>query len=213
MRFRASVPRPPSRSGLDRSDRFVLTLFAALAALVGIVSLVGAVPGIAGLFSDTVTVAVSSDMAVPTDAASGSASIVSGTFDRAVLVVSGIDLGARIALAGSAVATTLTTAAVAASVVALCVAILKGRPFVRSVTWLLATASITLIAGSIIGAGLDTIAMFFIAAALNPEPIDSVFPLASEYDFAPLLIGLVLGVVATAFQLGQKMQRDTDGLV
>lgn len=209
MKFRTTV-RPTI---LDRSDVFVLWLFAVLAALVGVLSLISVVPAIVELFGDDLPVTLSAAMTVPTDAATGSATILSGTFDRADLVVSGIDVGPRVALAGSMAATAVMTAVVAASIVAMCRAVLLGRPFVRSATWLVATASITLIAGSLIGAGLDTVAMFSIVAALNPDPMDAVFPFMSEYDFGPLLIGLVLAVVATAFQLGQKMQRDTEGLV
>jgi hypothetical protein len=209
MRFRAAARHPQ----LDRSDVFVLWLFAALAALAGLAELVNAAPSIASLFDDALPVALSTAATVPPDAATGPATIVSGEFDRAEVMVSGIDLGPRLALAGSIAATSLMTVVVAAAIVALCRAILAGRPFVRSVTWLLATASITLIAGSLIGAALHTIATFSIVAALNPDPADAVFPFASEYDLAPLLIGLVLGAVATAFHLGQKMQRDADGLV
>ncbi|RUR03525.1 hypothetical protein [Labedella endophytica] len=209
MKFRSTV----RTAVLDRSDVFVLWLFAVLAALVGVAALVTAVTAIGGLFGDAVPVTLSTVMPVPADAATGTATIVSGSFDRADVVVSGIDMGARFALAGSIAVSALTTAIVAASIAALCRAVLRGRPFVRSMTWLLATASITLIAGTLIAAGLDTAAMFSIVAALNPDPMDAVFPFMSEYDFGPLLIGLVLSVVATAFQLGQKMQRDTEGLV
>lgn len=209
------LPLPTTApTGLTRADRFALWFFTVVTALVGVVILVSAVPAIAALFAETIPITLSADAEVPDNAAAaGTAHIVSGVFDRAYLSVSGIDLGPRIALALSIALSTLSSVAVAATVVALCLAILSGRPFVGSVTWLLSTASIVLIAGNLLGALFDTIAMFSIAEALNPDPMDAVFPFASEFDFAPLLIGLVLGAVATAFQLGQKMQRETDGLV
>jgi hypothetical protein len=213
MKFRNTVPRTPSPSGLDRADVFALWFFTVVTAFVGVMVLWSAVPAIAALFGDAIPVSLSASATVPPDAATGSAHIVSGTFDRADLLVTGIGIGPRIALAASVAVSALSSFAVAATIVALCRAILVGRPFVRSVTWLLSTASVVLIGGSLVGLGLDTFAMFSIAAALNPDPMGTVFPFTSEYDFAPLLIGLVLGAVATAFHLGQKMQRDTDGLV
>lgn len=213
MKFRPAVRTATSPSGLDRADVFALWFFTVVTGVVGIIALCSAVPQIVSLFGDEIAVSVSASAAIPADAATGSASIVSGQFDSAALVVTGIDLWPRIALAASAAVTALSSFAVAATIVALCRAILVGRPFVRSMTWLLSTASIVLIGGSVIGLGLNTFAMFSIAEALNPDPVEAVFPLASEYDFAPLLIGLVLGAVATAFHLGQKMQRDTEGLV
>lgn len=213
MRFPTTVRTTTSPSGLDRADVFALWFFTVVTGLVGLMALWSAIPQIISLFGDEITLSVAASAAVPADAATGSASIVSGEFDRAFLVVAGIDLWPRIALAASAAVSALSSFAVAATIVALCRAILVGRPFVRSMTWLLSTASIVLIGGSVVGLALDTFATFSIAAALNSDPMDAVFPFANEYDFAPLLIGLVLGAVATAFHLGQKMQRDTDGLV
>jgi hypothetical protein len=211
MKLRTTVSSVPT--GLTRADTFALWLFTGMAAFVGVAVAVSAVPAIVELFGEQVPVSLSASMTVPADAATGSASIVSGSFDRADLVVSGIDVWPRVALAASVAMSALSSVAVAATVVALCLGILSGRPFVRSVTWLLATASIVLIAGSLLAALFDMIAMFSIVAALNPDPSDAVFPFRSEFDFTPLLIGLVFGAVATAFQLGQKMQRDAEGLV
>lgn len=213
MRFRSTVPRTPSPSGLDRADVFALWFFTVVTGFVGVMVLWSAVPAIISLFGDELTITLASSFPVPAGAATGPAQIVSGTFDSAELVVTGIDVGPRIALAGSFAVSALSSFAVAATIVVLCRAILTGRPFVRSVTWLLSTASIALIAGSLIGFGLDTFAMFSIVAALNPDPMEAVFPFTGAWDFAPLLIGLVLGAVATAFHIGQKMQRDTEGLV
>lgn len=213
MRLRATLPRTDSPSGLDRSDRFALWLLLALAALVGVAITWSAVLGVLSSFDDTTTVGLSATSPVPASAATGPATIVSGAFDHAIVVVAGIDVWSRIALAASSLVSSLSSVAVAVTVVVLCRAILAGRPFVRSVTWLLTTASLALIGGSLIGAGLNTVATFSIASALNPEPWDTVFPLANQYDFSPLLIGVVLGAVAVAFHMGQKMQRDTDGLV
>ncbi|RWZ59512.1 hypothetical protein ELQ92_11775 [Labedella populi] len=211
MRFRSTIRETPT--GLTRADTFALWLFTGVTAFFGVAVLVSAIPAIVELFGDEVPFSLSASQNVPPDAASGTARIVSGSFDRAQLLVSGVELWPRIALAVSIALASLCSAAVAATVVALCLGILSGRPFVRSVTWVLTTASLVLIAGSLLGAFFNTMAMFSIVAAINPDPSDTVFPFASEYDFTALLIGLVFGAVATAFQLGQRMQRDTDGLV
>lgn len=101
-------------------------------------------------------------------------------------------------------------------VLLLCVKLLRGAPFSRSVTWAVGGAGIVLMVSGVAAhllqelsraVLLDGIRVF--AAANNvtlPEFSISI-------DLAPIAAGLVLGVVATAFQLGERMQRDTDGLV
>lgn len=211
MRLRSTIRTAPS--GLGRADTIALWLFTGVTAFFGVAVLVGVVPAIVELFAEDVSLSVSASQPVPVDAATGTARIISGEFDRADLQVTGVDLWPRIALAIALALSSLCTAAIAATIVALCLGILSGRPFVRSVAWVLTTASLVLIAGNLIGAFFNTVAMFSIVAALNPDPVEAVFPFASEYDLTPLLIGLVFGAVATAFQLGQRMQRDTEGLV
>ena len=46
---------------------------------------------------------------------------------------------------------------------------------------------------------------------LRLDPLQ--FPLEMHFDLLPIMAGFALLLVASAFQLGERMQRDTKGLV
>lgn len=198
------------RTGLRLSERISLAFLALVVAASAIgVAVSGAFALANALFGDTVRVDLVADMPVSPEAARGPATIVSGTFDSATVVVDGLDFGSRAWLAGGILVTALMYLAVAATIVFVCEGLFRGRPFARPMTWVLATSSVILVGGGLIGTGLTTAAKFTIAAQLNVDPTHSVFPMAGAVDFAPLLVGLGLAVIAAAFELGERLQRET----
>lgn len=206
--------RPTSRTQLRRSERLSLLFFALVAALFGIAMAISSVGAIVEMLAGAETpVALSANQAVPLDAATGTAALVRGTFDSANVVISGLDFGSRALLAGGILIRALSYLALATTVVILCVGLYRGRPFTRSVTWVLTMASLTLMAGGILGSALTVAGQFMIASQLNSDPTMSVFPLAGNADLVPLFIGIGLGAVAAAFDIGERLQRDTEGLV
>lgn len=124
-------------------------------------------------------------------------------------------LGAHLYLWGAVVGS-VAVLCVAVMVLLLCVKLLRGAAFSRSVTLAVGGAGIVLMVSGVAtqvlqelsrAALLDGIRTF--AAANNvtlPE-------FSISFDLAPIAAGLVLAVVAAAFQLGERLQRDTDGLV
>ncbi|GAB3127033.1 hypothetical protein [Glaciibacter psychrotolerans] len=201
-------------NGLRRSERLSLAFCAAVAAIFGVLAFIGALSQtIAALFNTEIQATLSTVATVPADAANGSAALVTGTFATADVTLTGVSVAARVLLGSGILATGLMYATLAAAVVFLCVSLWRGRPFSRLATWLLATASITLLAGGVLGQGLSVAGQFMIASELNPDPIGSVFPFAGTGTLFPLVAGIGLGVIAAAFEFGQRLQRDTDGLV
>ncbi len=206
--------RPTSRSALRRSERVSLLFFAVVAAAFGIAIAVSASGAIAGVVNGAEThLLLSTAQAVPLDAATGPASLISGTFESANVVISGLNFGSRALIAGGILARTLTYLALALTIVVLCIGLFRGRPFTRSVTWMLTTASLVLMTGGLMGSALTVAGQFAIAAQLNSDPTQSVFPFAGNADLVPVFIGLGLGAVAAAFEIGERLQRDTEGLV
>ncbi|MET1043989.1 MAG: hypothetical protein ABWX59_07695 [Microbacteriaceae bacterium] len=200
--------------GLRMSERLSLALFATLAAAYGVGAASAAGIGLTStMLGDEVTVSLSASQEVPASAVTGLATLVEGTFDAATVVVSGLDIGSRALLAGGILVIGLMNLAIAATLVALCLSLVRGRPFARSMTRLLATASSILMLGGLIGAGLTVAGQFAVATQLDPDPVDTVFPLAGSADLTPLIVGLGLAAVAAAFELAERLQRDTDGLV
>ncbi|PPL19856.1 hypothetical protein [Microterricola pindariensis] len=199
---------------LRRAERGSLFFFAVVAAAYGVLVAVGSAARIvAVLVAETIEVQMSAVFAVPDSAVTGPARLVSGSFDSALLVLADVSTPARLLLAASALALGLAQVLIAGTIVFASIGLVRGRPFGRSMTWLLATASITLIAGGLLGYALGIAAQFTIAAELNPDPVGSVFPFAGGFDLTIVFVGVVLGVVAAAFEIGERMQRDTDGLV
>ena len=201
-------------AGLRRSERVTLGFLAAVTALVGVLTFITAInEAIALAFGVETQLSLSTNATVPSDAATGTASLVQGTFSTATVTLVGVSTGARAFLGGGALVTGLMFAVLTAAFVYLCVGLIRGRPFSRSTTWLLATASSTLIAGGMITLGLTSIGLFMVAGELNADPIDSIFPMASTVSLMPIFAGIALGAIAAAFEFGQRLQRDTEGLV
>ncbi len=199
---------------LRRAERGSLVFFAVIAAVYGVLVLVGSVTRIISvLISDTLDVQLNAAYEVPAGIATGTATLVSGSFDSALLTLADVSQPARLLLAASALAIGLTQVLIAGTIAFVSIGLVRGRPFGRSMTWLLATASVTLMIGGLLSIGLGGAAQLVIAAELAPDPVGSVFPFAVTIEPTIILLGFVLGVVAAAFEFGERMQRDTEGLV
>ncbi|PJJ65611.1 hypothetical protein [Compostimonas suwonensis] len=105
--------------------------------------------------------------------------------------------------------------AVGGSVVFLCLRVLRRRPFVRSMTIMLAVTAFALI---VFGSGVELFSTW--ANTLVTQEItggSTTTPLGTAYRFdfpgTWLTIGLGVAAVAFAFNVGERMQRDTEGLV
>lgn len=204
---------PSGQPALRLSERLSLAFFGLVAAASGIGFAVSATFALVdALGGNDVHVSLSAAQAVPAGAATGTATLVSGTFDSANAVISGLDFTSRAFLAGGVLVTALMYLTLATAIVFVCISLFRSRPFSRSMTWALATASMTLIAGGLIGGGLTTAGQFMVAAQLNADPVGSVFPFAGSGDIAPLLFGLGLAAIAAAFELGERLQRNTERL-
>jgi hypothetical protein len=117
---------------------------------------------------------------------------------------------ARAALLAEAVLGSLLTVGICAAVVWLCVRVFVGRPFVRS-----ATTGICVVAILVLLVGLGGPLLHGIAntEALAFAGYDDLALLLWDVDLAPLGWAFALLVVAAAFEIGQRLQRDSEGLV
>lgn len=145
---------------------------------------------------------------VPVDVG-GSASVVSAAYDTVTIVVDGLSAPARGALIAAAVLSTLLTIGICAVLIWLCLRVFLGRPFVRSATW-----GIGFVAILVLLAGLGAP---FLRGIANTEAVAQVGAddalLIADLDLGPLGWAFALIVVAAAFEIGQRLQRETEGLV
>lgn len=147
---------------------------------------------------------------LPAGFADASPAIVTAGYDTVTLVVDGAPDSARAALIVAAVVSSLLTIGICAAVAWLCLRVFVGRPFVRSATWGIGVVAILVIVTGMAAPFFTGLANAETAKALE---LDELPILLIVFDPAPVAWGLALAVVAAAFEIGQRLQRETEGLI
>lgn len=146
------------------------------------------------------------------EVAAASAQVTEARFESVAMTVEGAPGAARGYLIGGEVLASLLTVGICAVLVWLCLLVFVGRPFVRSATIGIGIAAVLVMLAGLGGPFLTGLAHAETVEHLALEATGLPF-LAIELNLAPLGWGLALAVVAGAFELGQRMQRDTEGLI
>jgi hypothetical protein len=203
------------RGAIVALSRGVLWVFFVLALAAGLFSLVfGAVGTIASLADGTTPLSLALDQPLPAAADRGSASIVSGSYDSASVVVGGLDSGTVVLAMVARIAGILTQAAIAASVALIAWRLLRGRAFRRSLSLTVTFSGAILLVGGLLSGGVGMLADWMAADQLNGGVSRGGFwPLIGTVDGTPLGIGVCLLLVGLAFEYGERLQRETEGLV
>lgn len=225
----------------DRQILIVGRLIALLYAAAMIIFL--AVSTIGTLVKDTVTVSLPVEQFWPepypwvTLHPAPAASVVSGGFTTADVMVSGLSMDARWLFAAGGAVQSLTLIMIALVFALLCHRLLTGTPFrpllARSTTW----AAVVVAVGGMAWQILFTIGGVMASQQVLPLsgwestapsadllnnvesrtglhetgiPMETV---AMTLEFWPLLLGLVLAAVAVAFRYSERLQKETEGLV
>jgi hypothetical protein len=138
-------------------------------------------------------------------------SLVEIELDRAVLTTSALPTASLVSLVTAETIAAATVTTVVVCLLLLSVSVLSGDIFSRRNTALVATAGIT----GLVGAAA---APFFSNMAAN-----GAFAAISEREFVNVVISVeplpyvlgafVIALIATAFSVGERLQRDTAGLV
>jgi hypothetical protein len=207
--------KTPALAPWGRWDR--LGMWAILAGSV-VYALVVLVSGIAHLVhqlaSRTWTGSLIVEDELPASADAGTATLISGTYETAAVTLGDLSGGAFGLLTTSLVFSVLTAATVAVSFVYLSWRLLRAKPFKKSLTVAFLTAGSALLLGTIISVGFDAIGrMIAITELVGDDVLGGFWPMAVQSDLAPIGFGLALLVVACAFEYGEKLTRETDGLV
>lgn len=204
---------PRSRSAEPRTGpatAIVIIGTAALAALWGVVVLtIGVFGTVNFIASENLTLPQPVKVPIASSATDATARLVEGTFTSADIVVSGASGAVRALLVSSVALDAIMHLVVAAAIVALCVGLMRGRPFRPSLRRMLMAAALALVIGGLGSSALLGFANMELAHELELEG----FPMVADVSFTAALIGVVLALVVAAFELGERLQRDTDGLV
>lgn len=200
---------PPSATRADAATGATIIVTASITALYGLMVLItGAFRFVNTLVADAVTIPqpVSVDIAVES---TGATHLTEGTFRMADITVAGAPGGVRALLASSVALDTVAHLAVVFGVIMLCVSLLRGRPFMPVMVRTLVITSFALVISGMLSTGLLAFANMEIAHLLDLPG----FPMAGTLDFTAAFIGLALALVAAVFTIGERLQRDTEGLV
>ena len=158
------------------------------------------------------------------------AQVTSGGFTSAEVSVSGLDIAARAWLAGSSLLQGATIIMIAIVVVTLSLTILRNDPFQPAVARSIRLVGITVIVGGLawqacsgVGESLASKQVLQLGSTelknlASWDDINTIigFPQPTPHiqvDFWPIGVGLVMLVLAAAFRYGERLRRDTDGLV
>ena len=195
--------------------RIVVWAFFVFACVAGLFTLVFGIAGaITSLAADSTPLTLALDHPLPAAADRGSATIVSGGYDSASILVSGLDPGTVVLATVARIAGILTQAAIAASVALLAWRLLRGHTFRRSLSLTITFTGALLLIGGLLSGGVGMLASWMAADQLNGNSTgDGFWPMIGTVDGAPLGLGICLLLVGLAFEYGERLQRDTEGLV
>lgn len=122
--------------------------------------------------------------------------------------VLGMIAGAAAAVAAT-VSSSLLVVGICVVVAWLCLRVFVGKPFVRSATWGIAAVAILVLVGGLWAPFLRGVASTEAVAQVGADGA----LLIAGLDLSPLGWSFALIVVAGAFEIGTRLQRDTEGLV
>jgi hypothetical protein len=138
--------------------------------------------------------------------------IVSGKFTYSTVVVTGLPASVEAYVIVAAVATMLTEIALCGTIAMLAWRMLNHRPFRRTLTKSVGFAGIILIVGGLLAQGATALAGRATATILNQHD-HTLWPVAGRFDPTWIVFGVVLLIVAIAFEYGERLQGESDGLV
>lgn len=151
-------------------------------------------------------------------------SIVDAGYETVWLSVSDLPMSTRWLMYAETALPALAVMAISVAVFWLSIMLLRGRPFVRSLTHVAGGAAIIVMVAGVGAQVFASAARASVVEYLNPQVItaggnqtdpsyEGVSYWALNLDLAPVGWALGLALVAAAFELGQRLQKDTEGLV
>jgi hypothetical protein len=207
--------KTPALAPWDRWDRIAMWAILGGSAVYALVVLASGIVRLAHqAVSQTWTGSLIVERALPTEADAGTATLIAGSYESATVTLGDLSGWAFGLLTTSLVITVITSATVALSFVYLSWRLLRAEPFKKSLTFTFITAGAALIIGSLVSLGVEALGrMIAVSELLGDDKTTGFWPMAVTGDLAPIGFGFALLVVACAFEYGERLTRQTDGLV
>lgn len=202
-----TAPRTPSRA-----DR--IGIWAFMLAGVGIVAwaVVGAALRIAEALTARDVRVLAEFAGTPAEAPIGpDGAAATVELDRAFLFTDELPMASLVALVTAEVVFAVTVAVVVACLLLLSAATLRGQVFSRRNTRLVGTAGVVGLLGSAAVPFFGNMAANGAFARISERTFENV---VMAVDLMPYVLGaFIVAIISTAFSVGERLQRDTEGLV
>lgn len=201
-------------SRMSMTEGVVLGMIATGAVSIGVASATGAVGAGIEIFGSPVAVPLPVEDS-PMMALAGAQGVAAAEYTQSVLSLETLDAGARWLLLAEAALPALATMIVCASLWWLGLSLIRQRTFRRSMAPMLGTAAIGLVVAGLLGPLFGALGRAQVVEQLSASGADTGAFRTFLYsaDLAPVGWGIALALVATAFEVGQRLQRETEGLV
>jgi hypothetical protein len=205
---------PTATRAASLVEKTVLGVIAGAAGAIAVVDLVGSGIRSAVLLTSTaITIPSMPLRSVDAPAVlAASSNISEAQYDSVTLTTVGLSLSPRLLLAIADGLAVLGPVVLCIAVAWLCVRLFIGRPFGTAATWGIGVAALAVMAGGLLSQAVRANAFSEIAYELDLASA-GVPTFEMSIDLAPLGWAFALAVVAGAFEIGQRLQRDTEGLV
>lgn len=141
----------------------------------------------------------------------GEARVLGGQFTQASASIADLGLAPRALHAAGSGILALTAVTVALALAYFCWKLHKRQPFMAATTRAITIAAAALLAGGFAGQALLGFSAWTAIDQLGLH--QDLFPLSMQIDLIPAAAGVALAIVATAFRLGERLQRDTERLI
>lgn len=191
-----------------------LGLVATGAVSIGVGAIMGAISAGIEIFGSPVPVALPVEGAQMASLADADG-ILTAEYTQSVITVEALDAGTRWLLLAEATLPALATVIVCMSLWWLGLSLIRQRAFRRSMVPMLGTAAIALVVAGLLAPLFGAFGRAEAVEQLTASGADAreFWAFLVTVELAPVGWGIALALVATAFEVGQRLQRDTEGLV
>lgn len=214
--------RVPTDGTLSRAETWIVSVIGVGAMLVTAFAAVGVVlTGILNLGTDPLRVTGMPYSGSPVERLAGLAGLADSGYESVWLEVDGLGAGARWLLWAQSALPALATIAIGVAVAWLAITLLRERPFTRALPHAIGVAAIAVMIagiGSQVAASLGRAMVVEHLGVREATTAEGATGEALAYmvlglDPAPIGWAFGLALVAAAFQIGTRLQRETEGLV
>lgn len=136
---------------------------------------------------------------------------LAATVESATLTVSDMPIATHLAAIGAAAVPPLATIGVTVCVLLLCRRMLAGQFFSGTITRLITAVSLLIAGGWVAWFGCSVMASNGVLALVADRALAE--QITFQVSWTPILTSMAVGALAAAFHAGEKLQRDTEGLV